>query len=319
MSYVNLLRVAKRSWAWLAIAVLLGVLGGAAGFVVTSPTYESSAQVLLLPSVDSLRGSAPPNPFLALSSSLQETAAVIATRVTSATTVKDLVASGAAAPFTVTPDDSLNAPVVKIVATSANRDAAQATMLAVVNRFSTELKGMQADAGAPADSMIGTTVISQSPEPRQVVKTVIRNAIALGVLSLLAGLVPLLLRERRSVRAQALAEGASADAEGGLTPPAEAPKPETVAIPDADVEPASTVASQHTAAAEPRLDKEAVVPAPTAADTAPPVGVAPHAPSGSVTADAAEARMRSRRFNERVVQSAASGTAGQRRTGRRGS
>jgi len=200
MPTLRVLPIVRRRWIWLVLALILAGVGGAGGFLVTSPTYSSSAQLLLLPSVDSLKGNAPPNPFLALSQSLQETAAVVSTRVTSAQTVAVLASTGRIATYTVAPDLTINAPVVKIQATDASAAVAQSTMQRVVDRFSSELDTMQQQAGAPARSRIQVTAIAQSPVADKVLKTMIRNAIVLGMLGLLAGLVPVLVLERRALQ-----------------------------------------------------------------------------------------------------------------------
>jgi len=212
VSFGEFFSVLIRRWYLTAIAIVLGVLVAGLGFFVSGPKYEAHAQLLLLPSVASVSGEGPGNPFLGLSDSLGEAAQVIAAQVADSPTAAKLASEGFTGQYTVELDTSLEAPVIRVQATDPDSHLANSTMRAVIQEFQARLASAQRAVGAPANTLITTTTVTETPTPNAVRQTQIRNAIVGAILGVVIGLTPVFIVERRSTRRQA---ASTVDGDGG--------------------------------------------------------------------------------------------------------
>lgn len=197
----DLLRIAGRRWYFLILALLVATALSWVGFSAATPTYQSEASVLFVPSPESAGTDGKPgNPYLDLGAALTATASVVSVAVTDDKVARDLFSQGATARYSVALDLSVEAPVLHVVTSDSDAASSTATMQKLLHEINVVLTQLQADAGAPTVTLIQTTVISQTAEPRKLLKGPIRDGIAGGVGGFLIALIPVLFLERQSRR-----------------------------------------------------------------------------------------------------------------------
>src|SRR5687768_8212210 len=101
LSYWETLLVILRRWRITVPAVLMAAGVGAGVFFVVPPSYEDTVQVLFLGSPNQPGEKAKVNPYLGLSSTLVQTAAVVQARLSTPQEVASLAARGATALYEV--------------------------------------------------------------------------------------------------------------------------------------------------------------------------------------------------------------------------
>jgi capsular polysaccharide biosynthesis protein len=171
------LLVILRRWRISVPAVLVAAGVGAGIFLVVPPSYQDTVQVLFLGSPNQPGEKAKVNPYLSLSSTLVQTAAVVQARLSTSEAVEILAAQGATADYLVTPDQSTPAPVLILTTTSGDPAVAARTARAMVTQIQRILVELQQSAGAPADTWVHSAVISTLPKPKRMLNTSIRPAI----------------------------------------------------------------------------------------------------------------------------------------------
>jgi capsular polysaccharide biosynthesis protein len=216
VSLRDVLRTLVRRWYLVLPALIIAVTVAFEVFLVVPPTYRVQARLLLLPSAASsgpVAGAG--NPYLSLSAGLGQTAQVIALAVTDEKSVVALSKLGATAAFTVGLDPAANAPIIVATASSVNAANAEKTLSLVVQQVRAQLSNAQVAAGAPKNSFISLSVLTQSARPAKVTKTQLRDGIAAGVGVLIVLMIPIFLFERaslaRKARRKASREAAVAD------------------------------------------------------------------------------------------------------------
>jgi hypothetical protein len=201
VSIWEVLRTLLRRWYLVVPAIAISAALAIAAFVSISPTYEAQASLLLLPSASS-SGTLllPGNPFLNLTTGLGQTAQVIAVASTDDKATAAIKAQGGDASFAVALDAAANAPVMDATATSVDPAATEKTLGLVIAEVRAQLLNAQVAAGAPKDSLIALSVLTQTSTPKKVDKKRIRDAIGAGVGGFALLIFPIFLIERRSRR-----------------------------------------------------------------------------------------------------------------------
>jgi capsular polysaccharide biosynthesis protein len=230
LSYWETLLVILRRWRISVPAVLMAAGVGAGVFFVVPPSYEDTVQVLFLGSPNQPGEKAKVNPYLGLSSTLVQTAAVVQARLSTPQEVDSLAAQGATALYLVAPDQSTPAPVLIVTTTSAEPATAARTTKAVVEEIKRVLVELQQAAGAPTDTWVTSSVISSLPAPERKLNASLRPAItAAGGFFILTMFVLFLIEGRQRRRVQEVTAQPAADPLNLFQ--ADPPPPSTIAGP----------------------------------------------------------------------------------------
>lgn len=205
LSLWQLLAVAWRRWYLLLFVLLVSAALGAGTYEKIAPTYSDSAELLLLPTPASAGAGvgpdpSPGNPFLALSVGLAQTGSIIGVATMDEHAVAKLAARGLSGTYTISENVALNAPVVDIVTSASTPEAAARDRQLVVAEFEAQLESAQLAAGAPKNTLITATLLSQAKYPVAVNKSRIRDGIAVGAAALVVGLAGIGWVEARARR-----------------------------------------------------------------------------------------------------------------------
>lgn len=198
--YLESLFIVIRRWRLSVPVVLIAAVAAVATFVSVPPSYEDSAQVLLLssPRVPGQKYSG--NPFLGMSSTLVATADVVRLRVGSPDVSQRLTDRGATAGYEVVLDDSTAAPVLLVTTHHHDSESARRTLLAVVAEIAVVLDELQESSGAPKETWVNTRMVSSLPAPVRILNDSLRPAIAAGALIFAVGVLLLFMAEGRRRR-----------------------------------------------------------------------------------------------------------------------
>lgn len=232
MDLVSASRIIRRRWYAAAIG-LLCTLAASAIVLSMAPTYEAtSVLVLLAPNTPAAASAtpgaapAPVNPYQAFDSSITFTANLMGTQVMQPKVVDTLVLRGASPDYTVATDPSTGGPTVRITAKASTGHQALATTRLVSAEFRRQLTERQADAGAPASSLITASAVVTPTTADRLVSGRIRALVAvIGVgvvlsICLALGAEALALgRERRRERQASLDASGGAPAESSADDP----------------------------------------------------------------------------------------------------
>jgi hypothetical protein len=219
LSYWETLLVILRRWRISVPAVLMAAGVGAGVFFVVPPSYQDTVQVLFLGSPNQPGEKAKVNPYLGLSSTLVQTAAVVQAKLSTPQEADSLAAQGDTALYVVTPDQSTPAPVLIVNTTSARPALAARTTKAVVLEIERVLVELQESAGAPAETWVHSSVISSLPEPKRKLNASVRPAItAAGGFFILTMFVLFLFEGRQRRREQEVAPGPATEQEAAGQP-----------------------------------------------------------------------------------------------------
>ncbi len=154
------IRILARRWYVVLPALLLTVAGAAATMRAVAPTYEVSAAVVLLGPATAgapVAGQpAPPpvNPYLEFGGALETTGLILSRSLMSESTVDRLAAQGATATYEVGTGSEGGSPIVNVIATGPDQEAAKRTAAIVMAELRSELARRQVAAGAPASQFI---------------------------------------------------------------------------------------------------------------------------------------------------------------------
>lgn len=171
-------------WYGTLTGLLLTVGLCVAAGVAVPPTYESKAEVLLVPPATSQL----PNPYLGLGG-LQEATDVLARALSDATTLDAIKREGSTGTFTVARDTSTGAPILQVVAANNAASGSLQTLKLVLARLSPTLKQLQAGVVGPRAGTITLTTLNVDQKATTLRKTQTRAVIG----ALFAGLVITLL------------------------------------------------------------------------------------------------------------------------------
>jgi hypothetical protein len=126
---------------------------------------------------------------------------VVQTSTLDSKVVTKLAGEGYTARYTIVPNPAPNAgPTLLVKAEDKSAANAQATLNAVLKEMQNQLRAKQADiAGLPEKLFITASVITSSPQPLPVRKSQVQSSVLAFVGVLFAGLVLILLVERRNM------------------------------------------------------------------------------------------------------------------------
>ena len=198
MDLSDLLRLCRRRW----YVVLLGLMM-TMGLVLLAlrlvpATYESTADVLLLPAKTTVGPGN--NPYLALDG-LQTIADVVSRAMVDETSVRSVEAAGGSDRFEVSADPTTNGPVILISVDEESGAAAENTLGLVLDRLPTTLQSIQQDAGVPQAFRITSLEITENA-PVEVRKSQLRAALValaggIALTLLVVSIVDTVLTRRR--------------------------------------------------------------------------------------------------------------------------
>lgn len=209
---LDVFRAMGRRWHVVLIGLALTAGLSWAASEVSPPEYNARGLVLLLPGDNAVLDGG--NPFLALSGLEQPAGIVVAYFASSAAQV-EVAAVSESAQFEVFLDDSTRGPVIAVDVTDISADATLETLEFLTDRVPAELKRLQEQVGAPADSMITSMplAIDDRAEADTAGTTrLIIAALVVGAVLTVAGALTLDgLLLRRKVRRARISGVASAD------------------------------------------------------------------------------------------------------------
>ena len=194
-------RVLMRRWlrALLALVVAAGI--GIGAYEVIAPGQESSAQVLIVPSIKQPGVNGPTNPFVSLNGSISIVASVVQVAVSDQKTAAALMAEGARAKYTVVPNLAENAGPVLLITVDDNSAAmTQRTLTAVIKEISKQLLKIQVDKRVDPDLYLSSLLLTASDHPLPVHKSQVQKAVIAFFGSLVIFVVVILLVERSTTR-----------------------------------------------------------------------------------------------------------------------
>lgn len=160
MDLVTFLRILLRRWDVVLPGFLLTLVTTFAAGGSVTPAYEAQGSLLLFgPATGtSPRGTAPINPYLNFNSSLESTAVIIAESMSSEEIVRQLADLGATAGYEVTATQKT--PILTVSARGSSEAQVRHTAQLVLQRVQDELAARQQAAGAPANTLIRSQVLS---------------------------------------------------------------------------------------------------------------------------------------------------------------
>jgi hypothetical protein len=209
-------RLFIRRWPLVLLATAAAVLVGVGGWLATPLQYQSTSQVLFLPPPQQPGVDGKVNPFLGLGASLGITADIVRIDVSDDASRADLVSRGALLDYEVTPYLAENGgPILIVTAKNGSGARTQRTVELVADEIQSDLDGLQRKAGAPADSYIKSSVLTQTPQALKVIKNRVRVSVVGAVAAWVVLLSLIILVERwrtrpRSRRARADSRAAPA-------------------------------------------------------------------------------------------------------------
>ena len=165
----------------LGIALTVGLCFGAVWAVPVS--YEVRASLLVLPPRISATGGNSGNPFLGLAG-LGPAASVLGRAMTASGTERALKDRGATGTYEVDPDLSTSGPLLLVVAQASTPRGALNTMQMVLDEAPRTLAELQRSIGAPAGTLLTTSVINKDSKPKEVRKSQLRAVILASIAGL---------------------------------------------------------------------------------------------------------------------------------------
>lgn len=241
LSLARVLAVIARRWYLVLAIVAVAACAALGTYRVISPPYSLKAQLLLLPSaraaaiVSGLGSAQVTNPYLALTPGLAQTGQVVAVATMDQKVAQRLAAAGFVGTYALAEEAAINAPVVDAVVTAPTPALATRDMKLLVAEFSRQLANAQTSAGAPAETLVHSTLLAQESEPHPINKSRLRAAIAVSVGLLFLGIVLIALLERRTSRRDHTGRLGPTQEEGDANPvtthAARAPQPSSSPAP----------------------------------------------------------------------------------------
>jgi hypothetical protein len=182
MEAMEIMKTLRKWWVLSAALLVLTIIATLAAFVKLPWTYTSTANITFLPS-SNLAKAYGGNPYLAFSSTINETADVIRYESTDMRTAQSLAAKGYTAGYTVTDAVDTAAPVLLVTVTGSKNGTVENTLTGVMDEISSLLAQQQASY-TPANR-IHDQVITFSQKPTRVVSKKARPLIAVLAVGIL--------------------------------------------------------------------------------------------------------------------------------------
>lgn len=222
MTVTEFFRICWR-WAWVLVPGVVISLGvGALAFTQSQAEYTRSVSYLMLSPVQTEAG--PSNPLLQLGNGVSMAASVLAARVTDGDTARALTQDSPDLTYTVGLDTAVQAPLLVVSATDADRGAVDAALDSLGQELVSQLDELQSGSGAPQSTWVTIEKLTEDPEFTVSRVDQWRNGVMVAVadLALFVGLMILLERRRRRTVERAAADPAAVD---GAAVATEGPSP----------------------------------------------------------------------------------------------
>ena len=191
-------RILLRRWRWVAVALVLALIAGAAGYKIVGPSQQSRAEVLFVPSAKQPGVTGATNPFRLLDSSLSAVASIVQVSVMDDKTMSKLIQAGDHAGYKVEPNLAQNAgPTLLVTVEDKAAAMVDRTLKAVLTQIQVTLRDLQAARNVPQDQYIDAVVLVQSPHPAPSRKAPIQAGVIAVVAVAFLSVLLILLGERR--------------------------------------------------------------------------------------------------------------------------
>ena len=177
-----------------AVLLVLTVCAALGAAMQVPPTYSANADYVLLSGTRDPNGHLT-NPFLSFNDSLNVTATVVSSAVSSDSSVNEILGQGGTRHFTIAPAAG-NAPMLLVTAAAPTPGQARTTVRLVANRMDRELASRQTQIGAPAGSLVTIMGVTDVSKASRVLKGPIQLGLAVLALGLFVSLVLLFLLDR---------------------------------------------------------------------------------------------------------------------------
>jgi hypothetical protein len=241
VDFVSALLVLVRHWLVVLNGAVLTIGATVALFVAVPPTFQATtSSVLLVPAQPGATESGQLNPYLGFGSSLGIVAQITARRMNDAATGAKLSKQGATADYLVdiVPGD---APMLSVVATSRDEQAALRTAKIVDAAIGVELRDSQLELGAPRNLLIQTSPVTTAMHAVLKRGSQIRALAAALVLGVAGTIVSAFMAEGVRVRR------AKSRADPGYFDKSRRPRRPPGSSPEPADEPTETMPALHTA------------------------------------------------------------------------
>lgn len=195
----NCVRILVHRVRLVLVAVALSLLAAGGVFATVSPTQESDASVLFVPSIKQPGVKGPTNPLLSLGGSVAVVASVVQTAVSDEQTKDRLLKRGLTSDYEVLPDLSENAgPVLLVTTKDRDEQMGEKTRDALIGEIADKLEFIQDSRDIPGDLRVSSLQLTSSLTPTVTYKVQVQLAViaAGGALAIALGLI--LLWDRRS-------------------------------------------------------------------------------------------------------------------------
>jgi len=217
MSLSTIWRIVLRRW-YVALAGLLITIGLAAGGAVLSPpTYEAHATILLLPP----KSNQQLNPYLNLGG-MQEPSDVISRALSDTETSDAIAAAGGSGKYSIARDTSTSGPIILITADATSGPQALRTAQLLIDRVGPEFDKLQAQQNVPASAYIKVLTLGKDQQAKVQRKSQLRAIIAAVAVGIVLTILLVGYTERRFARR---ARRAETPAPGAEEAPATDPEP----------------------------------------------------------------------------------------------
>lgn len=180
MSLSSIWRVLLRRWYVSVFGLLLTVALGVGGALLSPPTYEAHATVLLVPPKTNQQL----NPYLNLGG-LQEPSDAISRAMSNTETSDAILAAGGSGKYSVARDTSTSGPIILITTDASTGATALKTTQLLINRMAPVFDKLQANQNVPDGSYITITVLAQDDKATKQTKSQLRSIIALAAVGLI--------------------------------------------------------------------------------------------------------------------------------------
>jgi len=158
---MEILKSLRKRWALTTALLILTLIATAVAFVKIPWTYRSTADVVLVPS-QNIAKTYGGNPFLAFSSTINETADIIRYETTDMRTAQVLAAAGYTQAYTIADAIDTSAPILLIAVTGSNAGAVEHTLTGVLNKISSLLASQQTNFSSV--NQIHDLVLASNPQ-----------------------------------------------------------------------------------------------------------------------------------------------------------
>ncbi len=191
--------VLRRRWLLVLVGLLLTTGLSAGAYVLSKPTYEVTATVLLLPPAPQTPATGSTNPYLLLSG-LQQVVDLVGVSLTDQAKTLELEAISKDVEFTVKADTRTDSPLLVIDVKDSSAETAVAIRDNLVASVPVRLAAMQQALAVGVRDQVTSTVLTLDTQAKEVGKNRVRAAVVVGALGLALTLVAAAMWDTHRVR-----------------------------------------------------------------------------------------------------------------------